>query len=467
MLRQSNNKTTWTLTLASVLLPAGVAKGQLAPPPPHHEELHAVDFGTHHGDPAGPYLAQAEEIHFPDAPWMRLHFADAQLGNASYLRFTAMQDGSEQTLDACGLGHWQYSTAFFRGDRVLVELFVAPQDRNVSAVLQSATVGEKPPGGEPSGDRSLCGADNRVASSDDRVGRYLLGGCTVWLVSNGAVLTAGHCATPSVIEFDPPASSANGTTNPSNPNDQFPVVAGSAVSANGGVGNDWHLFAIGPNGLGERAHEKYGFFRMTRTTPNIGSLLRITGCGLDNTPAGSGGGPCCDVDADTVCDFNCNAQNMTNQTQAGPYEGELTSPPTNIWHTYDVDTTPGNSGSPIIWYGTDWTIGIHTHGGCETSGIMANRGTSFEHNPLESALQDFCGPNAEHVDTESMEVAVSGYIFQPWSSVTEAVNTVTDGGTICIVAGDYSAAAGNTFTAGADGRAMTLVSPVGTVTIGN
>lgn len=56
---------------------------------------------------------------------------------------------------------------------------------------------------------------------------------------------------------------------------------------------------------------------------------------------------------------------------------------------------------------------------------------------------------------------VSPHLFQV------AVAAGPDGGQVAIVKGSYPASAGNTFTAGGDGKAMTLIAPVGTVTIGN
>ena len=127
-----------------------------------------------------------------------------------------------------------------------------------------------------------------MASADNRVGR-IAGGCTGWLVSNGAVLTAGHCGivAGSIFEVNVPASGANGTTVASAVQDQFPVLAGSITTANNDVGDDWTVCRIGTNSLGQFAHEMHGFFRMTRELPDDDATLRITGCGLDNTPLGS------------------------------------------------------------------------------------------------------------------------------------------------------------------------------------
>jgi len=57
-------------------------------------------------------------------------------------------------------------------------------------------------------------------------------------------------------------------------------------------------------------------------------------------------------------------------------------------------------------------------------------------------------------------------VFRPWNTVTEAVSGVSNGGRVVIVEGSYSAASGNTFLAGEDGKSMTFLVPVGGVTIG-
>ena len=61
--------------------------------------------------------------------------------------------------------------------------------------------------------------------NDPAVGRIMPVGCTGWVISNGAFLTAGHCFTRGMttIQFNVPASAADGTTNPPPPNDQYPI----------------------------------------------------------------------------------------------------------------------------------------------------------------------------------------------------------------------------------------------------
>jgi len=54
----------------------------------------------------------------------------------------------------------------------------------------------------------------------------------------------------------------------------------------------------------------------------------------------------------------------------------------------------------------------------------------------------------------------------PWINVAHGVIGVPDGGEIMIIAGTYTAADGNVFTAGEDGKAMMLTPVFGEVIIG-
>ncbi|MFO0839949.1 MAG: hypothetical protein U1D55_15670 [Phycisphaerae bacterium] len=181
------------------------------------------------------------------------------------------------------------------------------------------------------------------------------------------------------------------------------------------------------------------------------TTVRITGFGIDNTPAGTTGGE--------------NAQTLTNQTATGLYLGE--SPGPLFWHKYIVDTTSGNSGSPIIWDAQGVAIGIHTNSGCALFG-GSNTGTSFETDALENAMNAFAGPAAVHVDAGMPALATEdGTAFRPFDRVPDGVAAVSDGGTLVIVLGNYTSLAGNVATMGADGKAFRVIAPVGTVVIGN
>ncbi len=397
------------------------------------------------------------------------------MGRGSSITITSLQDGGDQVLDGRTLPQWQNASAVFNGDAVEIELNIAPDDENVYFVIDGVVVGDPQDvptseaiheGTEP-GTESLCGADNRVASNDGRTGRLFFGGCTAWLISNGRLLTAGHCVDfdpdqggpllpdgvldlSGVVELNVPPSQANGTTVAANPDDQYPINTGNVVwrfdGSGQGLGKDWAVFTVGPNSnTGLTPFEaQNGFFRTTNGNPAVGNTIRITGMGSDNTPAGSTG--------------NRNAQNFTNQTNTGGYVGESSSG-SDIWHRYAVDTTGGSSGSPIIWNSNGFTIGIHTNAGCNADGSGANNGTSFEVNALENAIDNHPGSNTTYADKVRFGATENGTIYHPHDTITEAVTTVSTGGKVSIVTGTYN-------DTGVFSKQLTMVAPVGSVLIG-
>lgn len=442
------------------------------------------------GAPAATRMKVVKTLHFvnvPNAPWLQIHFGKCNLGSRSYVTLTALEDGARQRFDSSSLSEWHNASALFNGGQVEIEVHVASGEEDIFISIDGLVVGERVVGdietvaGETDleGDpviETLCGSDDRVASTDSRVGR--INGCTAWLISNGAALTAGHCADydpdrsgpllpdgvldlSGVMEFNIPLSDADGTLNRSDPDDQYPIdtsdVTWNFDGSGQGLGKDWTVFALNPNSnTGLRAHEVQGFFRLTREKPTVDSTTRITGCGVDDTPSGTTGGD--------------NAQHRTLQTSTGPYRGEATGDlSVDIYHYYTVDTASANSGSPIIWESNGFTVGIHTNGGCESDGSSYNRGTSFEVNVLEQAVQDFPGSSTTYVDNIANHPSPDedGKVLSPYDTVAEAIATVVSGGRLSIVEGSYPAASGNTFLAGADGKSFMIEAPVGTVTIGN
>jgi hypothetical protein len=293
------------------------------------------------------------------------------------------------------------------------------------------------------------------------VGRIVPVGCTGWIISNGAYLTAGHCTGSSmdILEFNVPDSLSNGTIVHPGVEDQYPIIAASVEfrnTASPPTGDDWAIFNCSPNattGL-TAALAQGAFVRISKDyPPGTTTDVRITGYGVDGpSPNFGDGGP-------------RNADNQTEQTHYGPYLGETDAGSQAYYHRYRVDTQPASSGSPIFVYGTTLSIGIHTNGGCTSSG-GANAGTSFENNYLDQATREFFGANVRHVDVGHPNTTETGSVLLPYSTVVEGTNAVPDGGTVSIVAGSYTAAGGNTMTLGDDGKAMTLTAPVGTVTIG-
>lgn len=425
-------------------------------------------------------IAERQTIERMGTQWMRLRIGEFQLGEGSFITTSSLLDGRSQRHTSATLAEWDNWTAFFNGDAVEVILHVGPNDHGAFVTIEQVLYPEvenifhaPDPGSVIA---SICGeTDSRVASNDSRVGRLFRGGCTGWLISNGGVLTAGHCTNDSgdiggVLEFNVPPSSSNGVTRWADPADQYPVVAGSEAFQNNGLGGDWAQFRVGANTeTGLRAHIVQGFFRLADSLPAVDSTMRVTGFGIDNRPEGTGfstGDPaCCDPDGEgsAGCGYNCNSASGTQQTHAGrldDIEGYTIE--------HEADTMPANSGGPVIWESTGYAIGIHTAAGCDSFILGYNNfGTHFTHPTLASWVNDLRGSNAVYVDVARNITTPLGTVFRPWETVAQGVLFVSNGGVVSIVEGNYPASAGNTFTAGADGKQMTLEAPVGIVTIGN
>ena len=188
-------------------------------------------------------------------------------------------------------------------------------------------------------------------------------GCTGWLVNGGEFLTAGHCigAGTQTVEFNVPASQANGTTVAPAVRDQYPVIAGSIVSANTGVGNDWAIFRVPPNtetGLMPTAAQG-GAFQLSNTARSRNRAdhrLRRRRSGAAPTQPDPAD-PC----------------RRPQHNDGGANSATL---------RYTADTEGGNSGSPVIVEGGgNVAVGIHTNGGCTATG-GSNAGTSFRNQGL-------------------------------------------------------------------------------------
>ncbi|HEY3244699.1 MAG TPA: trypsin-like peptidase domain-containing protein [Phycisphaerae bacterium] len=492
---------------AALALYGSAAAGTLAADEtPFRKDPYVLHTGVHHSSSDKDSVVFRHTIHVPGAVWLRLTLSDYALGQASFISIRSVQTGAMQSMTAVALETWHNNTAFFGGDTLEFELHVAPGERNIFAQLSEVWVGlptdPDAPGPANGGDapEDLCGADNRVASSDPRVGRIFGSGCTAWLVANGAFVTAGHCVDGdpdgfgpmlpdgivdngflnTVVEFNVPSSSSNGVPQPALPQDQYPVSGlyvafqhpGEAPNFDS-IGVDWAVFHVGPNANGVTPQQaQNSFFRVSgAASSTVGQTMRVTGYGLDWTPNGTGGAgaACCDFNSDNNCDFICNAQSYTEQTSTGVCT-DFVDNGSRAWFQYEVDTTPATSGSPVIREANGEALGINTNSGCSNGG---NYGTTFDQDVLHDFLNEYIyGPGVEYADAASycgppLPFGCSGTIFNPHDTIPAAVADVADGANIVIIPGNYTAANGNVFTAGADGKAMTLRAPFGGVVIGN
>jgi V8-like Glu-specific endopeptidase len=343
---------------------AATAAAQNAPIP---SELRprVVNSGTFDNSTHQVVVAWQDIVHVPGAPWLRFKVDAANLPLGSFLEVTSALDGHTHLLDAEELRVWSNSSAYLNGDMLFVRLLAGPNTAGNRIGTSVVEVGLNPPQVQPA---SQCGpTDDRVPSTDPRTGRLVPVGCTAWLISpTNCFVTAGHCCagTTTTVQFNvPPSSSGGAIVNPG-PQDQYAVDGTSRSFESGGVGRDWCTFRTLRNATTSRhAGEVQGaFFLVSSTMPVPPRTIRITGYG---------------VDSDTP------TRSQTNQTHAGPQQTHSNATALG----YQTDTTGGNSGSPVIDETTGHAIGVHTHGGCTTSGTGYNSGTKTTYAPFLAALQ--------------------------------------------------------------------------------
>jgi V8-like Glu-specific endopeptidase len=473
------------LTCLAVFLLLSVAVKAQPAFAPNHTETYVADLGVHNGmvttrkqwNPEGTlswypedYTVIKETVRAGAAPWMQLKFENVNLGNDSYVLITSLFDRDFQYFNAKSIADWHNYSALFKGNAVNVELFVAPNDQNISLRVTELIVGEFIGDDITQMNRTQCGPyDDRSSSGYPYVdGRLMTFGCTGWTTSAGFYLTAGHCevllSSSTIFEFHVPASLANGTTQPASVTNQYPVNYTTSVGQNAGTGDDYGIYSCGANsntGLTPTEAER-AYYHLSKdlNPPN----MFVRGYGTDNVPPGSTGG--------------YNSDNQTLQFHTGPANGEVGSG-SDIYWEYQTDTEGGNSGSADLASGisgADFTaVGIHTHGGCATTNPPTgyNKGTSFEADDTEVSMNTFWGSQVEYVDVDHHTTSTNGTSVQPHYSVQVAANQANAGHgagrELLLIAGSNNGSGGvytHTFSYSGAINGVTLRHTVGAVKIG-
>lgn len=336
---------------------------------PVAEALHAYD-STYLGNPGGaPVLLWAQDV-ATGGDWVQLHFRDTNLPAGSQLRiFSPQRPTWGQWHDARSLSDYDGWSAQFVGPTVRVELWGAPNstgnrvwvDRSRSTLFQQA------------GFDTLCdGADDRVLHNDPRSCR-LGTSCSAWLFSEYAVASAGHCLSAGttsglLLHFNVPLSNGSGVPQPSHPNDQY-ALSPFLQFLDNGIGQDWStMAAVRNSNTGLFPGQAQGSWYTMAPPAAAGALVRVTGYGTGNGAGGSA------------------TANQAQKTHTGLQVA--TAIPDAVAHR--VDTTGGNSGSPIQLEATGAVVGVHTHGGC-TNGAGQNAGTASTRADWAAARQAVLG----------------------------------------------------------------------------
>ncbi|MBQ4821658.1 T9SS type A sorting domain-containing protein [Aquimarina sp. MMG016] len=280
-----------------------------------------------------------ETVSEKGATWLRLFLENVNLGKNSSLTITSDLDGATQTLTSATIKDWKNTTAYFNGDKITLKLTVAAGEKSIGFNIKEIGIGELDPT-----IKSQCGSrDDRVDSNDAAIGRIVPIGCTGWIITNGKLVTAGHCvgSRAQIIEFNVPKSNPDRTIVHPGPEDQYPI--GNFVSpypGNASQANDWAVFegfANSQTGL-TPIQGQGASYNVVRDAP--GANITITGFGTDT-----------------------GIDNQTQQIHTGPLSSS-----NNTFVRYRTDTTGGNSGSPIIDAATGNAVGVHAYGGCSGSG---------------------------------------------------------------------------------------------------
>jgi hypothetical protein len=279
----------------------------------------------------------------PGTPWLRLYFSRIWLGKDSYLRIVAVRDGSLQTMQMEHVEQWQYSSAYFNGESVMLELVAGPGTLKNYVEIDKVMAGDAVAPAVPDW---ICGTtDDRVLSSHPAVGRIDPVGCTGWIIdypwtgTNKLHLSAGHCESNGVLEFDVPASAANCAIQHPPASKQFAIDRATAIWANGGGGNDYWIFRCFPNSTtGLTTYQTQGAaFMLSAAIPGVGTTLRNYGYGMDGTNWNNATGNSCDCSAPT------GSRNAVQQTLTGPLHS---TSGTRV--NYVIDTCGGSSGSVVL-----------------------------------------------------------------------------------------------------------------------
>ncbi len=328
--------------------------------------------GSHTNSTSMRQVMDVHQVNIPGATSLRLKFDNVVLGPEDCIQIISNWDGNTQEQYPSELQKWSNTSAYFNGESVTVKLWVNPGS-TASFAIRDLIAGAQ---GSLGFHNTICGpTDDRVLSTDWRAMRAVSsptgsgGGCTIWAASpTNHLLSAGHCTgTFGVAEAEVPLSTGGGGAQHPPSNRQWPIT--NLGGTGSGIGNDYAVTTVATNAQGQWPSQLYGHFTLGFFIPQVNDPIRITGYGSTSSPVSP-------------------TWNVVNKTHAGVY---VTTGGGGTGLGYNADTTGGNSGSPVICDISGLAVGIHTHGGCSSTGGN-NWGTSLTLPAFQSLWASSGGP---------------------------------------------------------------------------
>ncbi len=454
------------VALACILLSAASALGRQVPQ--WRETVWPVNKSI------GPLVNKADtrailDTRFESVPVssiIRLKFASWTLPRGTAIRITSLRSLEAVEMDAPAMQAWGGFSPMFNDDSLFVELVADPGAPPASFTLGSANgirTDPMPPRGVID---DICGNDDRIRSNHTSVARFWVSGglCTASLIASGdAAVSAGHCGLPvagDFIEFDPPDSVINPTTGTfqavlAHVSNRFPVntsriqrnftfTLGPCSPPNQtevcilSYGQDALAFGLNTNTTGQTAGHRRGDYLRIARLPGVQLNYIGTqwGCG---TAAG--------------------ATHMALKFVTGAVSGiRLNRDGGDFWE-YITDTTPGDSGGPLIHPVFNASLGVVSSGlhfGCASS-VYAFSNPAFQ-NAVETVVNQ---GTTRFVDSRGPAVPgeTVGSIWCPSQTFrANAYDVVATQGTVLVAPGTY--AAGTVLS-----RRATIRAPFGPITL--
>jgi len=285
----------------------------------------AVALGPVDNPGAVEQVMAATIVSRPGAPSIRVYFAGGEvLGKGTYLRITSVADGLSQRIDSNEIVQWRWSSAWFNGDSVLLELVCGPSTSgNTITVTRSCEIGAMP---APELGCNQCFAmpppSNELWSARmvNFTNPYYCS-AAMWS-THSCLVSAAHCRHPvgSVAQFNVPPSTPAGVPVHPAPHDQY-VVTGRQ---DGFIATqDWSVMTTATS-AGLSAFQRQGQLRRigSQVTRAMGDAIRTPGYGLSPDEMGP--------------------QNLAQKVTVG----QVTSATTFNFY-YDGYSQSGNSGGGI------------------------------------------------------------------------------------------------------------------------